>query len=95
MSAASVAAKARDPNRVSYEPESILFEEDALPKSNSAVQEAAPRMSEKSEEAETGSNEKAPHASSLPPEILGLYNKTGTHSRSSSLQKDKVEPITN
>lgn len=106
MSAALVAAKARDPDRVSSEAlPTISYEEPQEAKlgarqghanmiGEATVRSEAAGSSEGSAQDSLGSRQsygKSPfQTSSLPPEILGLFNRTDRHSRTPSIQNQEV-----
>lgn len=101
MSAASIAAKARDPDRVSSEaPASVAYEEPAEAQQGAArgvVEEATPKSNEGSAHDSTSTSSRQDRTSpfqtsSLPPEILGLFNRAGRHSRDPSLQDNQASP---
>ena len=98
MSAASSAAKARDPDRVSSEaPASVSYEEAAdaqrSPTTTGQIREALPKSNEGSAHDSTSSRQERAspfQTSSLPPEILGLFNRAGRHSRDPSLHDNEA-----
>ncbi len=91
MNAASVAAKAKDPDRVSFEAiPPVAYEEPSDLQQGTEIEqteEAAPKSNEGSAHNSSSSRKdrQSPfQTSSLPPEILGLYNRAGRHSRDPS-----------
>ena len=99
MSAASVAAKARDPDRLSSKaPLPVAYEELAEPKQGTtvgSVEEATPKSNEGSAHGSTSTSSRQDRASpfqtsSLPPEILGLFNRAGGHSRDPSMHDSQA-----
>ena len=99
MSAANVAAKARDPDRFSSEaPLPVAYEElaEAQPGTTAGPrEEATPKSNEGSAHGSTSTSSRQDRASpfqtsSLPPEILGLFNRAGKHSRDPSSHDDQA-----
>lgn len=102
MSAALVAARARDPERITPEaPARVSFEEPAEARQGQADQIGEPSLANGSSSSSAidttrrrHSYDKSPfQTSSLPPEILGLFNRTGQHSRTPTLHQDEVSMV--
>ena len=97
MSAATVAAKARDPDRIApAAPAAVSYEDSpASEQATSPGTDASPGVSNDSSGHSSHGSRPQPgqspfQTSSLPPEILGLFNRAGKHSRNPSLQNSEA-----